>query len=313
MIPETAGVAPWRALAPNEMWWLAGLLEAEGSFMRPSPCNPTMPKVRIEMTDPEPIRRCADWWAVKASTIRPRQEHHKTSFAAMKRGRDAISFMGALQPAMSRRRQEQIQRCLDDFQPRQYKLSMQQAREIRNTFQEQEITKYRLAEQYGVDEKLIREIIKGNYYREHRDVPTPFSYLPSLGSANFMDFTWWLAGWLEGEGCFSHSHNSNKSLCIDASSTDMDTIEQVHRRIGGSFSRIRPRKAHWSEAWHWQIGTRKAQAVAQAITGVLSQRRQSRIQSLINVPATSWNANCTTTPYIDWLSGQKPLTFDGED
>ena len=48
----------------RDLYWLAGLLEGEGSFMRGPPSRPNMPAIAIQMTDEDVIQRVAQLWAV---------------------------------------------------------------------------------------------------------------------------------------------------------------------------------------------------------------------------------------------------------
>lgn len=55
----------------------------------------------------------------------------------------------------------------------------------------------------------------------------------------------WVAGWLEGEGCFQF----NKSVAITAASTDLDVLQKVQSIIGGFINKRKMKKAHWKDAW----------------------------------------------------------------
>lgn len=41
----------------NDLHWLAGLLEGEGSFMKPSPSSPNCPIISLQMTDEDIVKR----------------------------------------------------------------------------------------------------------------------------------------------------------------------------------------------------------------------------------------------------------------
>ncbi len=43
----------------NELYWLAGLLEGEGSFLNAPPSAPNKPRISIQMTDLEVIQKVA--------------------------------------------------------------------------------------------------------------------------------------------------------------------------------------------------------------------------------------------------------------
>ena len=43
----------------KDLYWLAGLLEGEGSFQKPAPCEPKYPRITIKMTNRDIIERVA--------------------------------------------------------------------------------------------------------------------------------------------------------------------------------------------------------------------------------------------------------------
>ena len=46
-------------MEPSDLRWLAGLLEGEGTFLRPVPSAPRAPLIRLAMTDHDVVRRAA--------------------------------------------------------------------------------------------------------------------------------------------------------------------------------------------------------------------------------------------------------------
>lgn len=57
-------------LTGNQLHWLAGLLEAEGSFVTGSPTEPRTPKLVINMTDLDVMQAVAHRWG---STVTSRE------------------------------------------------------------------------------------------------------------------------------------------------------------------------------------------------------------------------------------------------
>lgn len=100
----------------NELHWLAGLLEGEGSFMAGPPSDPHRPRVAIQMTDEDVIARVAAFWCVAyiRQTDR-RNTSWKPVFTVQLRGRRAVELMRRLRPLMGCRRQRQIDIAVASF------------------------------------------------------------------------------------------------------------------------------------------------------------------------------------------------------
>src|SRR5207249_4544190 len=100
-------------MEPADLRWLAGLLEGEGTFLRPVPSAPRAPLIRLAMTDHDVVRRAAD--VLERSVVSPKSERvqgHRTVFMVTVKGAPAIRWMRVLRPYLSRTRQAQIDRAL---------------------------------------------------------------------------------------------------------------------------------------------------------------------------------------------------------
>jgi hypothetical protein len=96
-----------------EVAWLAGLLEGEGSFMAPSPSQPTQPRITVQMCDADVISRVGRCFGVNYHlTDKRHPEKWKQSFRVHVKGRKAIELMRLIYPFMSKRRKAQIDRAL---------------------------------------------------------------------------------------------------------------------------------------------------------------------------------------------------------
>jgi hypothetical protein len=112
--------------------WLAGILEAEGSFLAPSPSSPTIPSISISMTDEDIIARVANIFGVKYHRVSPRREGAKVPFSVLARGTRAHDLMRELYPRMGIRRQAQIDRALTGYVYKPSRtVTEAQAREVR--------------------------------------------------------------------------------------------------------------------------------------------------------------------------------------
>src|SRR2546428_11262792 len=100
-------------MEPADLRWLAGLLEGEGTFLRPVPSAPRAPLLRLAMTDHDVVRRAAALLERSVvSTKSERAQGHRTVFMVTVKGASAIRWMRVLRPYLSTARQEQIDRVL---------------------------------------------------------------------------------------------------------------------------------------------------------------------------------------------------------
>lgn len=144
-----------------DLYWLAGLLEGEGSFLAPSPSRPGIVAIAVEMTDEDVIARVADLLGVSTySTCRPRQDHHKQSFRVMIRGKKAAEWMRCLQPLMGERRQRQIETALRAESYREPLISDENARSLAWRYWNGEHTPTRLGQEFGISKNLAIHYIK---------------------------------------------------------------------------------------------------------------------------------------------------------
>ena len=100
-----------------DFYWLVGLLEGEGSFMKGSPSAPNMVKISLQMTDEDVVKRVGLLFGRKYHKVTPKNTKHKDSYSVCLTGTKALDLMKIMKPHMSLRRQEQIQRALDSYDP----------------------------------------------------------------------------------------------------------------------------------------------------------------------------------------------------
>lgn len=117
----------------KDWFWLAGLLEGEGSFMAGPPSAPNSPIVIVAMTDGDVVARAAAMFGVGVRKYPPRKAHWKGTFSTVATGSRAMRLMEKLRPMMGSRRTRQINRAMacyrDKSTPRP--LSTKQVRRIR--------------------------------------------------------------------------------------------------------------------------------------------------------------------------------------
>lgn len=105
----------------------------------------------------------------------------------------------------------------------------------------------------------------------------------------------WLAGILEGEGCFHLQSKKSSGVYIQISMnmTDEDVVRKAQKIAGvgkvyGPYQRKAPSGAAAKQVWLWQV-MKQADAAALMMTlyPLMGQRRQNKITELLAV----WRAN----------------------
>jgi len=101
-----------RNLKTQDIAWLAGLLEGEGSFGMGSQ-NKTTPTLRLQMCDQDVVKRAAS--LMEASLLKPtipRKEHWKSYYTASLCSTPAIEWMMTIYSLMGLRRQQRIREVI---------------------------------------------------------------------------------------------------------------------------------------------------------------------------------------------------------
>lgn len=109
--------------------WLAGLLEAEGTFLKPIPSDPGLPVIACQMTDLDVVKRVGNAFGTTVATL-PRNGRYRSVHVARARGSRAVALMRDLVPMLSARRA--IRKALKGYSsPPDRKLDFLAAEEIR--------------------------------------------------------------------------------------------------------------------------------------------------------------------------------------
>jgi hypothetical protein len=77
----------------RELHWLAGLLEGEGSLIKPPPSDPNRPRVSIMSTDLDIIERVNKLFDVTYCKAQDRGSNRKLIYGTLLRGRAAVALM----------------------------------------------------------------------------------------------------------------------------------------------------------------------------------------------------------------------------
>jgi hypothetical protein len=147
-----------------DFYWLAGLLEGEGSFLAGPPSAPNSLRIALTMTDEDVVARVAALWGVAYHEVRQQRSRvmgWKPNYYVHLRGKPAVELMEQLLPFMGERRQQQIRRALESYNPHiRNKLLPEQIAAIK--VQLAEGCKHgELAKQYGVDRSTVSHIKAG--------------------------------------------------------------------------------------------------------------------------------------------------------
>ena len=166
-----------------DLHWLAGLLEAEGSFLQGPPSDPRIPRIKIQMTDEDIIARVAQIFGVQYHQTPLKAEQRKIPYIVFLRGTRAAQLMLQVYPLMSSRRQQQIDLALQgyNFTPRNKgekhgnaKLNDEQVLEIKRQLLAG-LPQRRIAEAFDVKPRTISDIRTGKSW-SHLSLDTSGKY-----------------------------------------------------------------------------------------------------------------------------------------
>jgi hypothetical protein len=267
---------------PKGLVWLAGLLEAEGTFLQAPPSSPRCPVISCRMTDRDVVARVATMFG--ATVVAIDKGRYRTEFAAVRKGVVAVALMGDLMPLMGERRRKAIDAATSSYVPPLRKLSFEKADEIRRLYSGGESVSA-LSRSYAIARQTIHQILKREIYR----APKPTAWLDTPGflrdvssppeGFSLPEFVW-LAGWLEGEGSFLAPPPSDPGRPrISAEGRDRDVIEEVARLL-----EIKPgpgtnrRKTNWSKTWRVLKQGGRAATLMEALRPLMGRRRSAQIQ-----------------------------------
>lgn len=223
-------------LTGNQLQWLAGLLEGEGSFVAGAPSEPRIPTLAINMTDLDVMQAVAH---LCGSTVASRQPgtHVKTMYRTALRGGSAVALMKLIQPFMGARRQQQITHAMACWSP--------------------------------------------NHSRLHRMYHQIDDTLPNHERR-------WLAGYLEGEGCFGvhttrNSYGTYRYPIVQLNTTDPDIAERVQRlwhqfyNVHINVNQYQPTYVGSKMNYHLAAKGPRARRIMEDLSPLLFARRQAQI------------------------------------
>ena len=286
---------------PLSFHWLAGLLEAEGSFMKGVPSAPNLPLVACSMTDRDTLGRVAAMFGTAAIEID--KGRYRTEYRTTAKGARAAALMCDLRDLMGIRRQSAIDAALSRYAPPTRKLCFEQAETIRERYRNG-ATVSALARDNNVRRSTIRQLLQRRIYREAKDMRYPWRFRapwlpcqlrhPALSSTELC----WLAGWLEGEGSFLKPPPSDRVRCrVSGQCRDLDVISRVASDFGVTPSkcdRARAEARGWSPSWKALARGPAAEALMRSVRPIMCQRRIEQIDAALgSVETVGIEPTCT--------------------
>jgi hypothetical protein len=141
-----------------DFYWLVGIVEGEGTFS-----NGASPHITVKMADEDIIRRVARLFEAPYHKVLPARQGWKPQYATSACGIKAIRWLQKLQPYMGNRRQEQIQRALNDFQFRlqQSKKQSDITQKIKAEYSAGGVSQAVLGNKYGYSQPHISRVLNG--------------------------------------------------------------------------------------------------------------------------------------------------------
>ena len=282
--------------------WLAGLLEAEGSFLKPPPSSPGCPIVTCRTTDLDVVERVAAAFGV---TVQAHQRRpYRTEYAATLKGRNAARLMRVLAPLLGERRNRAIADALAEYEPPERKLSYDAACDIRLRV-EGGSPVAAVARDFGVSRQTVHAVLQNRIYRHEpstawtHDLPAVLRLPGECSLATRTELSW-LAGWLEGEGSFlAPPPRDPRRPRVSGFTRDFDVITRVADILGVTAGRHKDRRSSergWSPLFRVLCRGSRAIELMRAIEPMMGARRRAQIRRALS--AVSQTAPVAT------LSGQ---------
>jgi len=149
----------------KDLYWLAGWLEGEGSFVGKSG-NQTKCGIVGACTDEDVIIRVASLFEssyVKSNRRSNDKPHWKDVYKTSIHGNRAKILMLKLYPLMGKRRQEQITKVVNSYQPSKHKFTEELIKEIKSL--SGIMSQSKIAQKFDTDRTTINKIINDTYMR----------------------------------------------------------------------------------------------------------------------------------------------------
>ena len=87
----------------------------------------------------------------------------------------------------------------------------------------------------------------------------------------------YLAGFLDGEGCFRADINRYCKVLVTCGNTYLPTLELLQKTFGGSIGAIKKRKVHYKQAYQWSVSDKLASNVCQTLAPYLREKAEQAL------------------------------------
>lgn len=149
----------------KELYWFAGLLEGEGSFMKGNPSRPHLPIISVEMTDKDIVEKICNIFGNKCISPKTRNILWKKTYRAKLVGKKAVNLMKTIKPLMGIRRQKQIGLAISTYKDlSNTKLSKSNVLKIKRRLSNKE-KHFDIAKDFGVSRSTISYINSGKSWK----------------------------------------------------------------------------------------------------------------------------------------------------
>lgn len=145
----------------DNLFWLAGFLEGEGSFLKGPPSRRNIPELVVTTTDKDIACKVGNIFKTSPCYIDKSKKNLKWKDAWMvrTRGIHAVEWMKMLFPLMGSRRQQQIKKAIDSYQDKRHRIvPLEKHSEIVQRLKKGEKVK-NMATQFAVHESAIYQIV----------------------------------------------------------------------------------------------------------------------------------------------------------
>ena len=91
----------------------------------------------------------------------------------------------------------------------------------------------------------------------------------------------WVAGFLEGEGCFHRTKNTDVhgSISVAVSQVQLEPLERLQKLVGkGNIHKYSQGKINQNDFYRWQVCGKNAQDLMQLVYVLMSPKRQGQIK-----------------------------------
>jgi hypothetical protein len=265
---------------------MAGLLEGEAYFF----FNAKRLGIRLSMTDEDVVRKFADIWEVDVKVLKPRAAHHKTPFLAALPSRKAYQCMQMVLPYCGLRRAASIRGYLSE-----YSETRRRAWTARRDAQLLHSDESLIAAWRAASKPIsIRNFCESLGTTSRKVVTKRLKLLGLIEADNEGDascskedgiqsaptqFIPWIAGILEGEGCFTPNGDQ---IRISVEMTDEDIIARLADYSESKYSEGRQRKASWKPTYCWTVANHKAYELMRQVLPWMGERRSAKIRESLS-------------------------------